>query len=200
MSTPSEKKPALVILNGPSRDLIKGLCLTIPTVGCNWAWRDFDLTDCVVIDRMTVAAIRKHLPGAELPCRMWTRLSSLELPPGWQQRPAPGIDSGSMAIDLALSLVTGPVLVVGADGMLGRDHSTAYEYRWHPQPPTPRIHQRHRSTVVELAKKNPHRILMVTDQPDPDLKTITLDQALQQLAKYRKTGNSDGQTSNLQTQ
>ena len=123
MSTtdPSAEKPtttpAVVIYNGPSRAVIQGLKFPGSVVGCNFAYRDFDLTHCMAVDLMTMAAIRGELEDKPYPCEFWTKTSSLELPEPWQQRPQLGIDSGSAAIELALTLTRGPVIVVGADGV-----------------------------------------------------------------------------------
>lgn len=139
-------------------------------IGCNFAYRDWPVTDIVAIDRMTVAEIRREYPAAA-PWQQWTKTSVLELPPGWQQIPAPGIDSGSLAVSVALTR-PGAVIIVGADGVMGGDHLTAYEYRWHKLPPKPQIHLRHRRTLVALARQNPGRIKVLWNTPDPDLETI----------------------------
>jgi hypothetical protein len=119
---------------------------------------------------MTIVEIRKIYPF-EAPFQQWTKTSPLELPRGWHEIPAPGIDSGSLAVSLALTR-PGTVIVIGADGVMGGDHTTEYHYRWHQHPPKQKIHQRHRRSLVELARKNPDRIKIQWNTPDPDLETI----------------------------
>ena len=174
---------AVVIYNGPSRLEWRGQQWPGRVIGCNFAYRDWPLTDCVSIDRMTVAAIRGELEGRPLPCEMWTRDSNLELPPGWQQRAAPGIDSGSLAVSLALDLCV-QVMVIGADGICGGSVDTAYEYRWHRHNSLRQIHQRHRRTLQELTKGHPGRISVVWPNPVEGLDIISREQAQQRLDKY----------------
>lgn len=188
--------PAVVIYNGPSRVLWMMMRFPGPVIGCNFAYRDWPLTDCVAVDRMTVAAIRGELEHQDLPCRMWTKETNLELPPGWQHRPTPGIDSGSMAVSLALDLAH-RVIVIGADGVCGGDTGTAYEYRWHGENKKRTIHHRHRQTLVELTKSNPGRISVVWPEPVDGLDCIPIDQAKIEFAKYA-IEVSNGQTSNNQ--
>lgn len=175
--------PAVVIYNGRSRVLWMMMRFPGPVIGCNFAYRDWSLTDCVAIDRMTVAAIRGELEHQALPCRMWTKESNLELPPGWQHRPTPGIDSGSMAVSLALDL-SDRVIVIGADGVCGGDTDTAYVYRWHGENKKRQIHHRHRQTLVELTRNHPGRISVVWPEPVEGLDCVTVEQAKIELGKY----------------
>lgn len=179
--------PAVVIYNGPSRAVWQGECFPGWVIGCNFAYRDFDLTHCMAVDRMTMAAIRGELENQPYPCEFWTKTSSLELPEPWQQRPQLGIDSGSAAIELALTLTDNVVIVVGADGVCGGDTHTAYQYPWHGNSNKRNIHQRHARTVIELTKLWPGRIKLVWDRPVEGLETIDFHQALDILNKYTTT-------------
>ena len=193
MSTtdPSAEKPtttpAVVIYNGPSRAQFQGVKFPGAVVGCNFAYRDFDLTHCMAVDRMTMAAIRGELEDKPYPCEFWTKTSSLELPEPWQQRPQLGIDSGSAAIELALTLTRGPVIVIGADGVCGGDTHTAYNYPWHGNSNKRNIHSRHARTVIELSKLDPGRIKMVWPTVVEGLETLDFDQALALIHKYTTT-------------
>lgn len=188
--------PAVVIYNGPSRLLWRDFPFPGVVIGCNFAYRDWPITDCVAIDRMTVAAIRGELENSEIKFNLWTKLSNLELPPGWQHRSSPGIDSGSMAVSLALDL-SDLVIVIGADGVCGGDTSTAYEYRWHGENKKRTIHQRHRQTLVELTRNHPDRITVIWDQPIEGLDCRTVDWAKTEFGKY-PIEEHNGQTRNLQ--
>ena len=179
--------PAVVIYNGPSRAVWQGESFPGWVIGCNFAYRDFDLTHCMAVDRMTMAAIRGELENQPYPCEFWTKTSSLELPEPWQQRPQLGIDSGSAAIELALTLTDNVVIVVGADGVCGGDTHTAYQYPWHGNSNKRNIHQRHARTVIELTKLWPGRIKLVWDRPVEGLETIDFHQALDILNKYTTT-------------
>ncbi len=174
----------MVIYNGPSRKIIQDLSLTIPLIGCNFAYRDFEITDCVAIDRMTVSAIRSEL-GGHYTFRCWTKPSSLPLPDGWREFENPGIDSGSLAVNLALRH-SHRVMVVGCDGIMRGSTESAYEYRWHSTHRTKNIHLKHRSALVNLTKKHGDRILCVWPEVQNDLNTCDFDQALDQLSKYQR--------------
>lgn len=149
------------------------------------AWRDWRLDECVAVDRMTVAEIRGQLEGQPQPCRFWTKESSLELPPGWQHMPAPGIDSGSFAVARAL-LRPDPVIVIGADGIMGGEHSTEYAYRWHPRGPTESIHLRHRLALQALVQNYPGRVTVCWPDRDNDFVTLHPNEVFELLNKYRK--------------
>lgn len=189
IGTPTEKMSAtdkksniaVAIYNGPSREAFKGLKLSCPVIGCNFAYRDFAITDCVAVDRMAVAAIRSEHAGVPYPFRCWTKRSSLPLPDGWQDFVAPGIDSGSMAVALALSL-SEQVIVIGCDGVMGGSTDSAYDYRWHRNHKNPRIHIRHGNHLQQLIKDNPGRIHLVWPGNQPEM--ISQDQALRLLGKY----------------
>lgn len=198
MSTHSQC-PSLVIYNGASRlqwswDHPRHLVF-----GCNFAYRDWPLTHCWAVDRMTVAAIRGHDEYPDSTCEFWTKQTGLELPPRWQHRPCPGIDSGSAAVSHALSLSLAPVIVIGADGVCGGDTDTAYDYRWHGPNAKRQIHHRHRQTLIELSQENPGRIFLVWDHPVDRLQTISLAQAKSMFDKYEIIENKHGQTSYSQT-
>lgn len=162
---------ALVVYNGPSGCQYQGRLKADLVIGCNWAYRHWPVTDLVAIDRFTVSALRGD---AALPSvRLWTRRGPLELPPGWRDLAAPGIDSGSLAVSVALELGADTVTVIGADGVLGVDHSNIYHYPWHPQQPKRHIHTRHRRTLVELSRQHWGRIIVNSGKADPDLITAT---------------------------
>lgn len=178
-----DRTPATVIYNGPSREQWRGYDFPGYVLGCNYAYRDFKLTHCWAVDRMTVAHIRGELENQPLPCEFWTRESSLELPPLWNHRPTPGIDSGSAAIAHALELTSAEIIVVGADGVLGGSNATAYTFPWHPQGPTAKTHRRHSEYILTLQQRN-DRILIVSDIDNPQFKTISKLQALELFNKY----------------
>ena len=180
---PKDRTPATVIYNGPSREQWRDYSFPGYVLGCNYAYRDFALTHCWAVDRMTVAQIRGELEKKPLPCEFWTRESVLELPPDWQHRPCPGIDSGSAAIAHALDLTTAEVIVIGADGVLGGSNATAYHFPWHPNGPTAKTHRRHSEYILTLQQRN-DRILIVSDIENPQFKTISKSQALDLFNKY----------------
>ena len=177
------RTPATVIYNGPSRESWRDYPFPGYVLGCNYAYRDFALTHCWAVDRMTVAHIRGELERKPLPCEFWTRESVLELPPDWQHMKTPGIDSGSAAVAHALELTSAEVIVIGADGVLGGSNATAYTFPWHPAGPNPKTHLRHSEYILTLQQRNP-RILIVSDILNPQFKTISKLEALQVFNKY----------------
>lgn len=174
-----------MIFNGPSRQEFRDYEFSGWVLGCNYAYRDWPLTHCWAVDRMTVAHIRGELEGRTLPCEFWTKETSLELPQEWHHRPTPGIDSGTAAVAHALTLTSGPVIVIGSDGLLGGSHETAYQFPWHPGTPTEKAHRRHRETLEMLVRQNPHRIFLVWPHPSEQFKTISKSQAIELANKYR---------------
>lgn len=162
--------PAWVILNGPSRLQFIDHQFPEVVIGCNWAWRDWPLTDCVCIDRKMVDAIDQHFGGAERPCQFWTK-SWPNLSGHWQTFPAPGIDSGTMAVSLALKRAK-QVRVIGADGIMGGDRSTAYHYDWERTPKTDRAQRLHRTALIKLIRENPGRIQVFCLNEDPEIPTF----------------------------
>ena len=161
-----------VIFNGPSSRRWCNYAFDGPVLGCNFAYRDFPLTACFAVDRFTVAAIR----GEDHPdIEYWTKQSPLELPPDWLHKPIPGIDSGTFALEHAC--VTYPEMrkvIIGADGILGIDNTTHYEYRWrNNRQPHPQTHQRHRKTVLELKNKYNQQMVFISEHTDPQLETLT---------------------------
>lgn len=166
------------MLNGPTSQQWR-THIRQPVIGCNFAYRDWPIHTLVAVDRMTVRAIRQDI-GDQPPWPCWTKLSSLDLPPGWQHRSAPGIDSGSMAMSIALDLAQ-KIIVIGADTVTGTSTETVYSnlYTWHARNPRRRIHQRHRRTIIDLVRQNPGRFLFVTDEACEDIETVGFEQALE---------------------
>lgn len=155
------------------------MTLPSPVIGCNFAYKDWRLDYCVAVDRMCVHEIRKH-PHPDI---NWiTKKTSLELPQGWQSFPAPGVDSGTLAIELATTLGD-QVLVIGADGILNGSAKTRYHYRWHPNGPKPGRHARFRKTAIELNIKYPEKIKFVYDGIDQELETVSTGEVLTRLNK-----------------
>jgi hypothetical protein len=174
----STTRIGIVICNGPSRSQWQKRTTTEIRIGCNHADTDCELDHCVAIDRMTVASIvDRHVQGVTY----WTRTSPLELPRGWHELEAPGIDSGSLAVNLAIQLGLTEIYVVGADGIMGGSNDTAFTYAWHKHPPSPIIHNRHRRAMIELTKQHPNRIKFCYEEEDPDLDTISASALRQRL-------------------
>ena len=171
---PDRHHRALVIYNGPSQKAWQGRVRCDVTVACNWAYRDWPCTDLVAADRLTVAAIVK---AGQPQCRLWTREGGLPLPLGWLSSPSPGIDSGSLAVTIALTLAEEAV-VIGADGVLGGDHTNIYAYPWHRSPPSERIHLRHRQALIKVAAENPGRVFVHSEDPVDGLETLGSQQVL----------------------
>lgn len=195
-----QQAPAVVIYNGPSQVVWRGFRFPGLVWGCNFAYKHFDLDYCWAVDRMTVAAIRGDLERKPYPCEFWTKETSLELPPQWQHRHTPGIDSGSAAVNHALDVYSGPILIIGADGVCGGHCETLYQnlYPWHANGSKANIHQRHRQTLYELNQKYPGRLRVVWDHAVDGLETMTVDVAKSFLNKYHITEANDDKTSNLQ--
>lgn len=150
--------------------------------GCNFAYQDWPLTHCVAVDRMAVAAIRGQPQSGTVSCEWITRESPLELPPGWREAPAPGIDSGSMALSQAI-LLGWPCLVLGADGIMGGDTATQYHYAWHSHV-TRSQHQRHREACVSVCQQARVSVSWAWPHPDPTFDTVPFAQAQTWIDKY----------------
>lgn len=170
----TQSTPALVIYNGPSQLEFRGIKLPDLVIGCNMAYLDWSLTHCWAVDRMTVAKIVKDLGAGPYDCEFWTKRSVLPLPPNWQHQDIPGIDSGSAAVNHSLQLTSGPVYVIGADGVCGQETTTIYEqhYLWHGRGQKKNIHQRHKQSLAQLTKQHPGRIRVAWDQPVEGLEII----------------------------
>lgn len=171
----------VLILNGDSSRAWDGAQFKFPLVGCNYLYRDYKLTHCVAIDRMTVAHMRDD---ADANCSYWTKTSPLPLPEGWLEWQPPGIDSGSMALDLVLNLYPlAAIWVIGADGVLELPSTTRYYYSWHPNGPSEHAKTRHRATWRQLIQKHDRDIWFVSDQVNDFFKTRTVKQAKEYLLK-----------------
>lgn len=146
-----------------------------PSIGCNFAIRDFDFDHLVAVDRMTIASIRGWIPRPNT--RYWCKTSVLETPEGWTAFDIPGIDSGSAALQLAINLYPGErIIAVGFDGVLGGENRTNYHYPFRQtDQPAEAIRKRHRLTVVELSRQAD--IEFVYEELDRELKTISYDTA-----------------------
>lgn len=173
-------KHAWVIYNGPSRFCCDFTDFEV-IVGCNFIYRDLSVTDLVAADRLTVSAIRRELDD-HYAFRCWTRQSSLELPPGWQHLPSPGIDSGSLAVAVALDRAE-HIWVTGCDGICGGSRDTAYLYPWHAKSRTRNIHLKHLEALKNLTRAHPGRIRVIWPQPVSGLETVDIQEARHILGK-----------------
>lgn len=160
-----------VIFNGPSSSRFHGVPNTGIIYACNYAYRDFPVTYLYAVDRIAVHNIRKDRPR----CECWTKKSPLELPHGWNHAPTPGIDSGSFALEQACLRETGRLVIIGADGILGLDSTTNYDYHWRTHQPSQRIHQRHRTTVEQIIDCYNPNYVFITNKKDT-LRTMTFEQ------------------------
>lgn len=170
------KDTVWIIFNGPSNRQWISHRFKGPVFGCNYAYRDFPVTDLFVADRMCVHSVRKD-PLRPDGIHCYTKQSPLELPPGWRQKPTPGIDSGSFALEQAF--VRYPKhqhIIIGADGILLQNHESVYEYQFrNGMSPREIPHKRHRKTVLELLELYQPNYAFVSDEQDPEIKTITYD-------------------------
>lgn len=168
--------PIWVVLNGPSSQWLCRPPNSARLYGCNLAYRDWPITDLVCVDRMSVAQVRGD-PEALKVRRFYTRTSALELPPGWQAVDPPGIDSGSLAVQIALEQNPDQqILIIGADGIMLGQTKSRYQYRWHPRGPGPRIHLRHRQAMIAVHNRWPGRISVVWCGKDTEIPTISPEQ------------------------
>lgn len=167
-------KTVFVLGNGPSSRRFQGIRLQ-PSIGCNYAIKDWQLNHLVCADRLAVHAIRQLDTNPNT--TYWVKASSLETPEGWQDLEFPGIDSGSAALQLAGTLYPDhPIIAIGFDGVLGFDNGNTYTYDFRPNPDPSKIRHRHRAAVIEVAARYP--IKFASYKTDPELETISYDQAL----------------------
>lgn len=164
-----------VIGNGPSNRRWHGTALH-PSIGCNYAVKDFDVDHLVCVDRMAVHAVRK-LPKKPN-TTYWCKQSVLETPDGWQECEAAGMDSGSTAIKLAHTLYPqNQIIAIGFDGVLNQSNENAYSYHFRKSPITPeKTRLKHRAAILQLIETLPNTRFVGNTQ-DPELEVITYDQA-----------------------
>lgn len=164
-----------VLGNGPSSAKWLGIRL-IPSIGCNLAIKDFDLTHLVCVDRLAVHEVR--LLKQKLNTTYWCKKSVLETPAGWNEIEIPGIDSGSAALKLAAELYPdNEIIAIGFDGILGLDNGNRYQYYFRPKPTPENIRQKHLQSVLDLLDLIPP-VRFVSYQPHEKLETMNYDQAL----------------------
>jgi hypothetical protein len=168
---------AWVILNGPSASQFEGLN-PHPLVGCNYAYKDWNLDHCVAVDRMCVHNIRKD-PHPDID---WITKAGVKIdtPQGWRLLTAPGVDSGTLAIEVALELAP-RVIVMGADGIMNGSNKNRYYYHWHPKGTRPGRHGRFRKTAIELNTREPNRIWFAWDSEDSELQTMPMERVKQEI-------------------
>lgn len=170
------KDTVWIVLNGPSSKQWQDYKFRGPVFGCNYAYRDFPITDLFVVDRICVHNIRTDVqfPGG---INCYTKETNLELPPGWRHMPTPGIDSGSFAIEQAF--VRYPKhrhVIIGADGILKQDYTTVYNYEFRNGTQTRQsVHERYRKTVLELLVLYQTNYIFASDNKDPEIRTQTHD-------------------------
>jgi len=151
-----------VILNGPSNHLMRGFDFADSIVfGCNYSYRDWPLTHLVCADVRMAEAVDKETRHF---FNRYTKLPKYKNR-GWQVEAIPGNDSGSYAINLALDLFDDPVIVIGADGLLGGDHTTVYTYPWRPLGPRPKVYDSFRPSVFKAIANREDRIVFLTNEP-----------------------------------
>lgn len=174
-------KPVWIIGNGPSAEKFINLKFA-PAIGCNRAFEDFQLDHLVVVDRFCIAELRGEGTVDTGEFVRWTRNSSLELPPGWQQFRAPGIDSGTAAIQLAIDLYpTREIVCIGFDGVLHKVQQNRYTYKFRGNKTHKTNYARHRSSIIDLLKQYNRidRVWFVSDKPSSPLQTIGINDAIQ---------------------
>ena len=170
-------KTAWVILNGPTASQFEGLN-PHPLVGCNYAYKDWELDHCVAVDRLCVYNIRKD-PHPDID---WITKDGVKIdtPPGWRLLKAPGVDSGTLAIEVGLEIAD-RVVVMGADGIMNGSNINRYYYHWHPKGTRAGRHGRFRKTAIELNTREPNRIWFAWDSQDPELQTMPIERAKQEI-------------------
>jgi len=174
MDYPRLPLTALVILNGPSSLAWRSLDTTLPTYGCNLAYRDYPLDHCVIVDTEAIKALGHEPRPSHTRFYTKTQCPLSLLWPGLEPIPIPGIDSGTAACDLALKHTGGAVLVIGADGQFGRPE-TRYHYAWSRRPPTERVYQIHYQTWQRLHATG--RVWFASDTPHDLFQTVPTSQA-----------------------
>lgn len=163
-----------VLGNGTSHRKWYGVKLS-PSIGCNLAIKDFDLDHLVCVDRMAVVEVRRLKPKPRT--TYWCKRSPLPVPENWQECEPAGIDSGSTAIKLAKDLYPdNEIICIGFDGVLGYSNDNAYSYHFRQKPTPERIRHKHRQAILNLLPEC-KSIRFVSIQKDPELETISYDQA-----------------------
>ena len=175
-------KPVWVIGNGPSAEPFVGVPLA-PSIGCNRAFEDFALDHLVVVDRFCMVELRGEGAVDRGLFSRWTRKSSLELPDGWLEFRAPGTDSGTAAIQLAVDLYpTRDIVCIGFDGVLHNNIANRYTYRFRGNSkPKQSNAARHRSSIQDLIAHNEiaDKVWFASDLPSKLFQTIRIEDAIQ---------------------
>lgn len=165
---------AWTILNGPSSQQWRNYKFKGPVFGCNYAYRDFPITDLFVADRICVHNVRIDplFPGG---IHCYTKQSPLELPPGWRQQTMPGIDSGTFAIEQAfVRYPNHKHVIIGADGLLEQNYETVYDYHFRNGATTREsVHKRYRKTVLEILDLYRTEYVFISDTTDTEIRTQT---------------------------
>jgi len=164
-----------VIGNGPSSVAWRDRDLH-PSIGCNYAIKDFDLDHLVCVDRMAVNAVTKL--GLNPNTTYWCKQSLLQTPAGWKECETAGIDSGSTAIKLAHKLYPDAMIVViGFDGVMMNNNTNVYDYHFRKNTgTTQKIRQKHRQAVLDLLPSIKN-IRFVGNTLDSHMEVISNDQA-----------------------
>jgi hypothetical protein len=167
---------AWTILNGPSSQQWRNYKFKGPVFGCNYAYRDFPLTDLFVADRICVHNVRIDplFPGG---IHCYTKESPLELPHGWRQQRMPGIDSGTFAIEQAfIRYPNHKHVIIGADGLLQHNYETVYDYHFRKGASTRRsVHERYRKTLIDLLVLYHKDYIFISEHKDTEIRTQTLE-------------------------
>lgn len=169
----------LIVFNGPSSKRYRGCSFSGPIFGCNFAYRDFECQYVFAVDYKAVEEIQQDVPSG---IKLHTK-NRPNIPQRWDTAILPGIDSGSYALQTALTLYgDSRIYVIGADGILKQNSATVYDYEWRKgRQPHSFTHIRHRKSCVDILNNTgKHRVRFVNDYKDSELETITHENFLRE--------------------
>ena len=158
----------LVVLNGPSGDLVPDL--PVETFGCNGNFLRRRIDHLVCLDLPRVKLARQHRR------QIWTRPRFCRS----GDRPIPDVnqiynDGGNAAI-WAAHLTYDHVVIVGADAWLGATTRTVCDELYEVSTKKTKLAGVWRRRFLDWSGQTPNRYVFVWPQPDPDLETVTLHQ------------------------
>lgn len=158
-----------IVLNGPSSQSWINTPLLGAVWGCNLAYQDFKVTHLCLVDQPSIDAVAQKPPKCEILCRERGRRFRAPM----KGYTIPGIDAGSFAFEQSmLHYPKKTHIIIGADGILGVDHTTRYKYAWRDTTQVQsKVHRLHQQTFLKLINQYDCDYIFVSEQPHKEFKT-----------------------------
>lgn len=156
----------MVVLNGPSGDLVPDI--DVETFGCNGNFLRRRIDQLICLDLPRIQLARKHKR------QIWTRPRFCKS----GDTPVPDInqvynDGGNAAI-YAAHLTYDHIVIIGADSWMGADTRTVCDELYSVNPKKGKLPGMWRRRFIEWSSQTPNKYVFVWPEPQKDLQTITL--------------------------